>query len=68
VGETEPLLSDNPPQARERSPYFWDYHDLRLPVNLPPGRYRLAIDVVTLDRPDEPIAPGTIDLGWFTVR
>ncbi len=68
VGETEPLLGDNPPQARERSPYFWDYHDLRLPVNLPPGRYRLAIDVVTLDRLDEPIAPGTIDLGWFTVR
>jgi hypothetical protein len=68
VGATEPLLGNNPPQPRERSPYFWDYHDLPLPTHLAPGRYRLAIDVVTSERPTEPLPPGTIDLGWFTVR
>ena len=68
VGGTEPLLGDNPPQRRERSPYFWDYHDLLLPPKLAPGRYRLAIDVVALERPTEPLTAGTIELGWFTVR
>ncbi len=68
VGGIEPLLGDNPPQPRESSPYFWDYHDLLLPAKLPPGRYRLVIDVVASERPPEPLAPGTIELGWLTVR
>jgi hypothetical protein len=68
VGATEPLLGDNPPVARERSPYFWDYHDLSIPANLAPGRYRLVVAVVGLDRPEAPLAPGSLDLGWFEVR
>jgi hypothetical protein len=70
VGGTEPLLGDNPPRPEEdyRGPYFWDYHDLALPAALPPGRYRVAIEVVAAERPGVPLAPGTIGLGWFTAR
>ncbi len=68
AGGAEPLLGDHPPQPRERSPYFWDYHDLRLPADLPAGRYRLTVAVVALEHPTEPLTPGEIEFGWFEVR
>ncbi len=68
VGATEPLLGDNPPQPREKSLYFWDYHDLVLPQTIPAGRYQLLIEIVAAEQPATVLAPGTIPLGWFTVR
>ncbi len=70
VGATAALLGDRPPRRWEgqRGNYFWDYHDLALPTTLPAGRYRLVIRVAAAARPDTPLGPDTIPLGWFTLR
>jgi len=70
VGATEPLLGKFQPRTfeYERRNAFWDYHDLALSENLPAGRYRIAIDVVSTTGPDAPLGAGTITLGAFEVR
>lgn len=68
VGAVEPLFGDRSPRDEERRGEVWDYHDLRLPATLPPGRYRVIIACVPRDRPDTPLSPGTVPLGWIDVR
>jgi hypothetical protein len=68
AGGVAPLFGGRPLRAWERPGESWDYQDLRLPSNLAPGRYRVAIEVVDMQRPDTPLAPGKIALGWVDVR
>lgn len=78
VGEVAPLLGGIPtPPWGERVGEIWDYHDLPLPAPLPPGRYRVAIECVARDRPDQPLplapagggeAVDAVPLGWVEVR
>ena len=68
AGGSAPLFGGRPLRPWERPGEIWDYQDLRLPQDLAPGRYRLVIEVIDMQRPDVALEPGKIALGWVEVR
>lgn len=68
AGGNAPLFGGRPLRPWDRPGEIWDYQDLRLPATLAPGRYRLVIEAIDTQKPETPLAPGTIPLGWIEVR
>ncbi len=77
AGGAEPLLGGRALRPWDRLDQVWDYHDLPLPADLGPGRYRVVIEVVATERPEAPLPAardgrvlpeGGVPLGWIEVR